>query len=217
MPAFNPYRILDDPALLRLLSHYSTPRKRIYVVTHFDVVNELTDVAVRVVDRLLRAGVILTNQCPIIRGVNDSSEKLAALMQELTMVGVPQYYFFQCRPTAGNLPYAVPMVEGYQALDGARRQVSGLAKRARFVMSHFLGKIEMVGLTRTHMYFRFHRARFSEHEGRFMAFHRNDRAYWLEDLRPADGQRHPAGERIESLTPRIRTRPGSSGSIGLAN
>lgn len=204
--AFEPSRILDDPDLVRMLARYSTPRRRVYIITHFDVVNEVTDLTVKAIDRLLRAGVVLTNQCPVIRGVNDVPDRLAALMQELAKVGVPQYYFFQCRPTAGNRPYAVPIVAAYQALDDANRRVSGLVKRARFVMSHDLGKIEIVGITADHMYLRFHRARYAEHEGRFMVFHRNDQAYWLEDLRAADGQRHPMSERSVLLTPRIRSR-----------
>ena len=208
--AFNPYRVLDDPDLLRMLSRYSTARKRIYIITHFDVVNELADATRRAIAKLLRSGVVLANQCPITRGVNDSPERIGALMHELAKVGIPQYYFFQCRPTAGNKPYAVPIAEGYRALDGARRHVSGLVKRSRFVMSHALGKIEIVGVTSQHMYLRFHRARYAEHEGRFMVFHRDDRAYWLDDLRPADGRRHPVRDRIESLTPRIRTRPRGS-------
>lgn len=202
-PAFDPYRIIEDPELPAMLSRYSTREKRIYIVTHFDVANELSSTARLAIDLLLRAGVILTNQCPIIRGINDSAERLADLTHELTKIGVPQYYFFQCRPTAGNHPYAVPITEGYDLLSGARRRISGLVKRARFVMSHALGKIEIVGVTDEYIYMRFHRARYSEDEGRFMVFHRSDRAFWLEDLRVADDQPHPVHDRDHPLTPRV--------------
>jgi len=37
IPAFNPYRIIDDPALLEMIEAYSTGRKKIYVMTHFVV------------------------------------------------------------------------------------------------------------------------------------------------------------------------------------
>ena len=36
MPAFNPYRIIDDPALPEMLARYSTPEKRIYIMAHTD-------------------------------------------------------------------------------------------------------------------------------------------------------------------------------------
>jgi KamA family protein len=203
-PAFNPYRILDDPSLTRMLAKYSTPAKRIYVITHFDVVNELTDVAKRSLDELHRAGVIMTNQTPIIRGVNDDPDRLTELMRVLSSIGVPPYYFFQCRPTKGNFPYAVPIAESYDIIEKAKARVSGLAKRVRYTMSHALGKIEIVGVTKDYMYLKFHRARYTEDEGRFMVFHRNDQAYWLDDLMPADSQPHPVHERRTGvLTPRV--------------
>jgi len=36
MLAYNPYRILNDPELLSVLSRYSTPAKRIYFMAHFN-------------------------------------------------------------------------------------------------------------------------------------------------------------------------------------
>ncbi|HDN65330.1 MAG TPA: 4Fe-4S cluster-binding domain-containing protein, partial [Methanosarcinales archaeon] len=42
IPAFNPYRILDDPSLLEMVRKYSTPEKKIYVMTQFNHPAELT-------------------------------------------------------------------------------------------------------------------------------------------------------------------------------
>ena len=42
MPAFNPWRVLDDPALIEAIQTYSTPEKRIYIMAHFDHPRELT-------------------------------------------------------------------------------------------------------------------------------------------------------------------------------
>jgi lysine 2,3-aminomutase len=53
----------------------------------------------------------------------------------------------------------------------------------------------MVGLTNEHIYLRYHRARYPEDEGRFMVFHRDDDAYWFDDLVPADAEdKHPVRE-----------------------
>ncbi|MDX9857533.1 MAG: KamA family radical SAM protein [candidate division Zixibacteria bacterium] len=203
-PAFNPYRIIDDPDLPAVLARYSTRRKRIYVITHFDVVQELTDAACLGLEILHRAGVVMANQTPIIRGANDTPDALVKLMARLSFVGVPPYYFFQCRPTAGNRPYTVPIAEAYATIEAAKKRVSGLAKRARYVMSHALGKIEIVGLNHDYFFLKFHRARYQEDEGRFMMFYRNDCAFWLDDLIPADGQPHPVHERRgDTLTPRV--------------
>ncbi len=186
IPAFNPYRIINDPKLLALFKKYSTREKRIYVMAHFNHPNELTEVSREGLDLLMQAGVITVNQTPIIGGLNDSPEILAELMNKLSYAGVPPYYFFQCRPTEGNAPFDIPLVKTFRVIEEAKRLVSGLAKRIRFVMSHELGKIEMVGLTDQHIYLRFHRARYSADEGRFMIFQRNDQAFWLDDLSPVN-------------------------------
>lgn len=191
IPAFNPYRIIDDTDLIPMLSRYSTRQKRIYIMAHFNVVQELTDPAVLAMDLLRKAGVATVNQTPIIRGINHKPELLAALMRKLSFIGVPPYYFFQCRPTEGNRPFELPLVETYLAFVNAKKMVSGLAKRARLVMSHASGKVEMVGLTERFMYMRYHRARNPADEELFMIFHRDDEAYWLDELVTAEERPHP--------------------------
>lgn len=190
-PAFNPYRFLDDEKLFEVLSEHSQPDRRIYVVCHFDHPRELTVEAREVVDRLTRAGVICVNQTPISRGINDDHHVMADLMNELSYMGVPQYYFFQCRPTIGNYPYAVPIVEGYHLVERAKALCSGLAKRVRFVMSHESGKVEIAGVDRRHVYLKYHRAKDARDDHRFVVCHRNDNAYWLDELRPVEGYSNP--------------------------
>lgn len=182
MPAFNPERVLGDDALIQLLNSHSTPDKRIYVMAHFDHPRELTNLALAGLDRLIRAGVILTNQCPIIRGVNDDAQVLAELFRRLSWAGCPPYYLFQGRPTQGNKPYEVPIVEGWHLYREALRQDAGLARRARFVMSHASGKVEILAVDAQHIYLRYHRAREAALRGRFLVCARDDAACWLDDL-----------------------------------
>jgi len=186
MTAFNPMRVLDDPALVDMFSTYSTPYKRIYVMNHFDHPRELTDVAIQAIDRLIRAGVIMTNQCPMIAGINDHAEILSELFGRLASIGCPQYYVFQGRPTAGNDPYKVPIVCGWEIFREALRHGAGLARRARFVMSHETGKIEVLAVDERHIYLRYHRAKDANLRGRFLVYKRNDDAHWLDDLEPAE-------------------------------
>jgi len=182
LPVFNPYRVLEDPSLPEMLAKYSTRDKRIYIITHFNHPMELTDIAVEGMDVLRKAGTILVNQTPLIRGVNDEPEVLAELFNKLSYYGIPPYYVFQCRPTLGNKPYAVPIEEGYMIFESAKSMCSGLAKRARYVMSHSTGKIEIVGLTDTRIYFKYHRAADPANSGKFMIFRRNPEAYWFDDF-----------------------------------
>lgn len=187
MTAFNPFRVLDDPALIEMFEKYSTARKRIYMMNHFDHPRELTDEAVACLDRLIRAGVIMTNQCPLIAGINDDPLVLSDMFRQLSWIGCPPYYVFQGRPTAGNDPYKVSIVRGWEIFREALRYGSGLARRARFVMSHETGKIEILAVDEQHIYLRYQRAKDATLRGRFLIYKRNDDAFWLDDLEPVEG------------------------------
>lgn len=181
IPAFNPHRITEDPALLEMIGKYSTPEKRIYVMTHFIHPRELTDVAIRAVGLFQGAGAITANQTPLIRGVNDAPETLADLLDKLSAIGDVPYYIFQCRPAMGNKAYTVPIEEGYEIIEQAKSRVSGLAKRVRYTMSHATGKIEVIGRLADHVYFKYHRAAEDADSGRIMVFASNPNACWFDD------------------------------------
>lgn len=182
LPAFDPSRITEDARLLETIRGICSARRRIYVIAHFDHPRELTDAAVGAIDALLRAGAVCANQTPLIRGVNDDPHVLRDLFRELSFIGCPQYYVFQCRPTVGNRPFMLPIVAAFQCFDEARRDISGVARRARFVMSHATGKVEVLGVDDDHIYMRYHRALDPQLDGRFLKFGRDDAAFWLDDL-----------------------------------
>jgi KamA family protein len=191
MPAFDPWRILNDEKLQEAFRRYSTRNKRIYLMAHFDHPRELTEPAVRGIDCAIRNGVICVNQCPLIRGINDDPDTLAEMYDRLSYIGCPPYYLFQGRPTEGNEPYEVPLVEGFNIFNEAlRRASSGLARRPRYCMSHATGKVEIMAIDDRHIYMRYHRAKNPDHRGRFMIFQRDDSAYWLDQLKPAHGYEH---------------------------
>ncbi len=189
MVAFNPFRVLDDPELVKLIGEQVREGTQIYVMNHFDHPRELTVEAREALRVLLSAGAQIVNQCPIVRGVNDRPETFATLFRELSFAGCPPYYVFQGRPTAGNEPYEVPIVEGYEIFTEANRRVSGLAKRARFAMSHQTGKIEICGVDEHFMYMRYHRAHRAEDYGKMVIALRDDEAYWLDQLTVVSGPR----------------------------
>ena len=185
IPAFNPFRIINDPSLLEMISKYSTHDKKIYIMAHFNHPRELTPKAIEGLNLLMKAGAVLVNQTPMIRGVNDDHKVLAELFNQLSFIGVPPYYVFLCRPTLGNETYSVPVEKGYQIFEHARTLCSGLGKRARLVMSHETGKVEVVGMTETQILFKYIRAAVDENGAKFMAFNKNPEALWLDDYREA--------------------------------
>ncbi len=182
MPAFNPFRILNDPDLLEMLNRYSLPERRIYLMAQFNHPRELTPEAVEALTLVQKAGVAIMNQTPLIRGVNDNSEVLAELLNTLSFMGISPYYVFQCRPTEGNSAYTVPIEEGYQIFSQAVSRCSGLARRCRYSMSHVTGKIEVVGLTDEQIFFRYHRPADPEQDpGAIIACQRDPDGYWFDD------------------------------------
>jgi len=181
IPAYNPHRILNDPLLMQVIKRYSSENKRIYIMAHFNHPNELTRESVEALDELQKAGAIVVNQTPLIQGVNHSPFVLSELLRRLSFVGVSPYYVFQCRPTIGNQFFTIPVERSYQIVHHAFARCSGLAKRARYIMSHHSGKVEVVGTTPEYIFMKYHQAAHAENASNFMAFSRNPTATWFDD------------------------------------
>ncbi|PIE25588.1 MAG: KamA family radical SAM protein [Planctomycetota bacterium] len=181
MPAFNPFRISEDPSLLECLGEYSTPQKRIYLMAHFNHPRELTPQAIGVMGMLQQAGVITVNQSPLLRGINDDPDTLATLFDKLSFIGVPPYYMFCGRPTEGNRIYTLPIEQAYKIFEEARRRSSGLAKRAKLAMSHRSGKIEVMAVAGGMTFFKYHRAADPSMMGQVLAFPNQPEATWFDD------------------------------------
>jgi lysine 2,3-aminomutase len=186
VPAFNPYRILDDPDLQAMFAEQTDRPGRIYIVTHFDHPRELTAPAREAIALLRSIGVMCINQTPLTAGINDDADVLAELFQACTDTGCPQYYVFQCRPAFGNASFEVPLTRAFALVSQARSRVSGLSRRARYCISHASGKIETVGMDDAHIFLRYHRAKDPADDGRMLVMKRDDAAYWFDQLEPAD-------------------------------
>ncbi|GAB6058869.1 KamA family radical SAM protein [Desulfonatronum parangueonense] len=181
--AYNPFRVLNDPELIRLVEQYSLPDRRMYIMLHFNHPREITSRSIEACDMLMRAGAVLCNQTPMLRGVNDKPEVLGELFNKLSFIGVPPYYVFLCRPTTGNLPFAVPVEEANHVFQTARNMCSGLGKRAKLTMSHATGKIEVLASTNDQIIFRYHRAAIPEQSGEVVICRKNPEAYWFDDYK----------------------------------
>ncbi len=189
--AFHPFRILDDPHLLAVLSQHSRPDGRIHLMIHFDHPRELTTEARRAIEAVQQAGCTVVHQCPLLRGVNDCPEVLAELLGELAALGVSPYYLFQNRPVAGNAGFVVPLAEGYRIIESAKAGVSGLAKRVRYVMSHATGKVEVLAVSGDQIYLKYHQARNPADAGRLIQSLLPPGAAWLDDLPGFSSNRQP--------------------------
>ncbi len=180
-PAFNPYRILNDEDLLDLFKTVNRKGKKLHIVAQFDHGNEITKVSKKAISKLMESGCVMLTQMPLLKGINDSPFALSELWNKAVSAGLTPYYLFQCRPTTGNKPYAVPIEEGYKIFEQAKMNCSGLAKRLKYVMSHATGKIEIMGLTEKHVIFKYHQSADPENIGKVMIYKRNPQAYWFDD------------------------------------
>jgi len=181
--AYYPQRVIEDEEFIKLIEEYSLPDRRIYIVNDFNHPREITRESLKAIDMLIKAGAILVNQTPLLRGVNDDPKVLKELFEKLSFIGVPPYYVFINRPVRGNKAFAVPVEEALKIFETAKVGISGLAERAKLVMSHKTGKIEIVGMDEEHIYFKYHRAASPENEGKFLVFKRNPNAYWFDDYK----------------------------------
>ena len=183
VPVTLPARIAD-PELLAVLRKYTKSGKRLYVVTHFNHPREITPQSTGAVNSLLKAGVIVSNQTVLLKGVNDSPETLSNLMNKLVKIGVAPYYVFQCRPVKRvKHHFQVPICEGLRIVEKAKARCNGLSKRFKFIMSHVSGKIEILGIMGGEIYFKYHEAKNRENLGVMFKRQIEKEAGWLDDFR----------------------------------
>ena len=143
-PVVFPMRFFDDE-LMDYLKEFNK-RKALYIPTHFNHINEITDIAKEAVLKIREAGITVNNQAVFLKGVNDSVEDIENLMNGLVKIGVNPYYLYQCMPVSRvRHHFQVPLKMGIEIVDKAKESLDGYAKRFKFIMGHDIGKIEICG------------------------------------------------------------------------
>lgn len=98
-PAVMPMKILTDTdwtdALVRLVEKGRTMCKEVCLHTHFNTVNEITEITREAMNYLFRRGVKVRNQSVLIRNVNDTPEGMVNLVRQLAFMNVQPYYVYQ--------------------------------------------------------------------------------------------------------------------------
>ncbi len=120
-PVVCPQRI--TPELVAMLSKYHP----IWLNTHFNHSNEITEESAGACARLANAGIPLGNQSVLLRGVNDSVEVMKKLMCNLVKIRVRPYYIYQCDLSMGLEHFRTPVAKGIEIIEGLRGHISGYA------------------------------------------------------------------------------------------
>jgi len=182
-PVVYPMRFFDDE-LLKCFEEFNK-HKALYLPTHFNHVNEITDMAKEAVLRIRQAGVTVNNQAVLLKGVNDSAEDIENLMNGLVTIGVNPYYLYQCMPVSRvRHHFQVPLKQGIDIVDTAKLRLDGYAKRFKFIMGHDIGKIEICGRIEDKLILKQIHSRPEEPEkaSRMMVMKLDDKAGWLDDM-----------------------------------
>lgn len=183
IPVVLPSRIYGDNELLEILEKYNKI-KQIYVVTHFNHPNEITEESAKAVEALRNIGIVIRNQTVLLKGINDNPDTLAYLMRRLTEIGVIPYYVFQCRPVSGvKSQFQVPFKRACRIIDETKSQLSGISKSFKYAMSHTTGKIEIIGnLSENKMLFKYHQTKYKKDQGRILELTISENQAWLPDI-----------------------------------
>ncbi|MEJ2280381.1 MAG: KamA family radical SAM protein [Candidatus Bathyarchaeota archaeon] len=182
-PVTFPSRFEDDE-LLQIMSAYSHPDRRIYVITQFNHPREITPDSIKAVNNLIKSGVVLNNQTVLLKGVNDNSLILADLLDKLVSIGVNPYYIFHCRPVKRvKHNFQLPLLRGIEIVENAKKLCNGHSKRFKYILSHRTGKIEILGIFNDEIYFKYHQAKNRKKLGKIFTRPIAKKIGWLEDLR----------------------------------
>lgn len=143
--SFLPHRFYSDPELLDLFDEFSKKGKTIYIINHISHPNEISDCTIRAVKSLHKANVILCNQTPILKDVNDKNGVINKLLNEMTSLGIAPYYLFQFKFIEGGKHFKLSLREVIDIYNRETRNLNGIAKRVKLIMAHATGKIELLG------------------------------------------------------------------------
>jgi len=120
-PCTNPGRVTK-----RLAKALGRSRK-VWVNTQFNCADEVTDEARRAAALLVEAGIPVSCQTVLLRGVNDSAEELLRLFRALTAARIRPYYVFTCDPVAGTERFHVSRARARELERVCAESVGGLA------------------------------------------------------------------------------------------
>ena len=118
-PVVLPQRI--TPELVNMLRKYHP----IWLNTHFNHPNEITEESAAACARLADAGIPLGNQSVLLRGINDCTHVMKKLVHELVKIRVRPYYIYICDLSVGIGHFRTPVSKGIEIIENLRGHTSG--------------------------------------------------------------------------------------------
>ena len=119
-PIVLPERV--DPGLLELLAD---TRLHTVMVVHCNHANEIDRSVHVALEAVARTGTRLLNQSVLLKGINDSANRLESLSRALFGCGVLPYYLHLLDPVSGAAHFDVPASRGTELIAELRRRLPG--------------------------------------------------------------------------------------------
>ncbi len=101
--------------------------KKVWANVHINTAAEARKAAPAAA-RLVEAGIPVSSQTVLLKGVNDTPAKMLALIRALSAARIRPYYVFQCDPVAGVMErFAVPLARAREIEEWCAARIGGLA------------------------------------------------------------------------------------------
>lgn len=123
VPVVKPDLVTD--ALVQRLKRFG---RAVFVALHANHPREFTPAARAACSRLVDAGIPMVSQSVLLRGVNDDSETLEALMRAFVENRIKPYYLHHGDLAPGTAHLRTPVADGQDLMRSLRGRLSGLAQ-----------------------------------------------------------------------------------------
>lgn len=202
-----PYKFLTDSDADETLKNFGKIVKsgtHLAIMAHFNHLAELsTDPIKEAIKRIRNTGAEIRTQSPLLAHINDDANMWAEMWQKQVSLGCIPYYMFVVRDTGAQHYFGVPLVKAEKIFRTAFRKVSGLARTVRGPsMSATPGKVHVLGVSEINgqkvMALQLLQGRESEWVGVPFFAKYDENAIWLDDLKPAFGERFFFEDELET-------------------
>lgn len=192
-----PYRFsLDEDAqeLLALFKRVTQSGRHLAIMAHFSHPRELENNIVRdAIARIQETGAQIRTQAPLMAHINDDAKLWSQMWKTQVALGCIPYYMFIARDTGAQHYFSVPLERAWRIFKEAYQSVSGVVRTVRGpCMSSHPGKIQILGVSEIYgekvFVLQFLQGRKATWVSRPFFARYDEKATWLDELRPAFGE-----------------------------
>ncbi len=115
VPCVWPQKIIEDKELIEVLrkhTPHSLNNPQLYINTHFNHPNEITNESFNAIRILRELGIPIGNQTVLLKGVNDDTDVMRDLVHGLSRMGVRPYYLYYADLVEGTGHFRTQVYKG---------------------------------------------------------------------------------------------------------